>query len=51
MTIDGEGTPGREIEIERIPTCMIEARSKNLIPVFESLPTPKFQQGRCAEVI
>ncbi|CAL5335780.1 unnamed protein product [Camellia sinensis] len=46
MTIDGEGAPGWEIEIERIPTCMIEARSKNLVPVFESLPTPKFQQAR-----
>lgn len=49
MTIDGEGPPGWEIEIERIPTRMIEARSKNLVPVFESLPTPKFQQARCAE--
>ncbi|KAL7249389.1 hypothetical protein ACSBR1_011562 [Camellia fascicularis] len=46
MTIDGEGAPGWEIEIERIPTRMIEARSKNLVPVFESLPTPKFQQAR-----
>ncbi|KAI8011853.1 Autophagy-related protein 18f [Camellia lanceoleosa] len=45
MTIDEEGAPGREIEIERIPTRMIEARSKNLIPVFESLPTPKFQRA------
>ncbi|KAM4103014.1 hypothetical protein ACJW30_06G047100 [Castanea mollissima] len=35
-----------EIEIERIPTRMIEARSKDLVPVFDYLQTPKIQQTR-----
>lgn len=35
-----------EIQIERIPTCMIEARSKNLVPVFDYLKMPKFQMSR-----
>ncbi|XP_057950223.1 autophagy-related protein 18f [Malania oleifera] len=35
-----------EIEIEKIPTRMIEARSKDLVPVFDHLQTPKFQQAR-----
>ncbi|XVF04001.1 hypothetical protein REPUB_Repub05bG0042700 [Reevesia pubescens] len=39
-----------EIEIERFPTRMIEARSKNLVPVFDYLQTPKFQQARIATV-
>ncbi|KAI4333805.1 hypothetical protein L6164_018567 [Bauhinia variegata] len=37
---------GGEIEIEKIPTRMIEARSKNLIPIFDYIQTPKFQQTR-----
>ncbi|KAG5540699.1 hypothetical protein RHGRI_020809 [Rhododendron griersonianum] len=46
IKIDGEPTSGGEIEIERIPTRMIEARSKDLVPIFEYLHTPKFQQAR-----
>ncbi|XP_022716961.1 autophagy-related protein 18f-like [Durio zibethinus] len=39
-----------EIEIERFPTRMIEARSKDLVPVFDYLQTPKFQQARIPTV-
>ncbi|GFZ12470.1 autophagy 18 F-like protein [Actinidia rufa] len=46
VQIDGEATSGGEIEIERIPTRMIEARSKDLVPIFEYLQTPRFQQTR-----
>uniref|UniRef100_A0A5B7B4D3 Putative autophagy-related protein 18f isoform X1 n=1 Tax=Davidia involucrata TaxID=16924 RepID=A0A5B7B4D3_DAVIN len=51
MIIDGiktdeEGALGGEIEIERIPTRIIEARSKDLVPVFDYLQTAKFQQAR-----
>lgn len=35
-----------EIEIERIPTRMIEARSKDLVPVFDYLQLPKISQTR-----
>ena len=54
MVMDGinmaeENAFGGEIEIERFPTHIIEARSKDLIPVFDYLQTPKFQQARCAE--
>ncbi|KAI8557648.1 hypothetical protein RHMOL_Rhmol04G0026400 [Rhododendron molle] len=45
IKIDGEATSGGEIEIERIPTRMIEARSKDLVPIVEYLHTPKFQQA------
>ncbi|GLT77497.1 hypothetical protein SLA2020_490740 [Shorea laevis] len=41
---------GGEIEIERLPTRMIEARSKDLIPVFDYLQNPKFQQARVPAV-
>ncbi|KAI3466209.1 hypothetical protein Pfo_022872 [Paulownia fortunei] len=44
--INKEGACGGEIEIERVPICMLEARSKDLVPVFDYLQTPKFQQGR-----
>ncbi|KAG2682139.1 hypothetical protein I3760_11G177800 [Carya illinoinensis] len=43
---DDENASGGEIEIERIPTCVIEARSKGLVPVFDYLSTPKIQQTR-----
>ncbi|KAF5728368.1 autophagy-related protein 18f [Tripterygium wilfordii] len=39
-----------EIEIERIPTCVIEARSKELIPVLDYLQTPKYYQMRVPAV-
>lgn len=48
INIHGEATSGGEIEIERIPTRMIEARSKDLVPIIEYLQTPKFQQARYA---
>ncbi|CAK9150291.1 unnamed protein product [Ilex paraguariensis] len=35
-----------EIEIERITSRMIEARSKDLVPVFDYLQTPKFPPAR-----
>lgn len=35
-----------EIEIERFPTRMIEARSKDLVPVFDYLQSHKFSQAR-----
>ena len=38
-----------EIEIERIPARMIEARSKDLVPLFDYLQTPKFPLSRCAD--
>ncbi|KAL7186451.1 hypothetical protein ACSBR2_028239 [Camellia fascicularis] len=46
IKIDVDDACGGEIEIERIPTRMIEARSKDLVPVFDYLQTPKFQQAR-----
>ena len=41
---------GGEVEIERIPTHTIEARSKHLVPVFDYLQTSKYQKTRYAEV-
>ncbi|KAL3503435.1 hypothetical protein ACH5RR_037884 [Cinchona calisaya] len=35
-----------EIEIEKIPSHMIEVSSKELVPVFDYLQAPKFQPGR-----
>ncbi|KAJ4975185.1 hypothetical protein NE237_000291 [Protea cynaroides] len=51
MTMDGmktvgENASGGETEIERIPARMIEARSKDLVPVFDNLQTPRVQQPR-----
>ncbi|KAK1308837.1 Autophagy-related protein 18g [Acorus calamus] len=37
---------GGETEIERIPTRMVEARSKDLIPAFDYLPLPRFHLSR-----
>ncbi|KAK1327110.1 Autophagy-related protein 18g [Acorus calamus] len=37
---------GGETEIERIPTRMVEARSKELIPAFNYLQLPRFHQPR-----
>ncbi|MBA0606609.1 hypothetical protein Godav_019051 [Gossypium davidsonii] len=49
MVMDGikmaeENAFGGEIEIENFSAQMIEARSKNLVPVFDYVQTPKFQQ-------
>ncbi|XAR67484.1 hypothetical protein NMG60_11002258 [Bertholletia excelsa] len=46
IKINGKNAYGGEIEIERIPTCTIEARSKDLVPVFDHLHTPKSQKAR-----
>lgn len=46
IKVPDEDAVGGEIEIERFPTRMIEARSKDLIPVFDYLQTPKYQQTR-----
>ena len=46
-----ENASGGEIEVERFQTRMIEARSKDLVPVFDYLQTPKFQKLRCAEIL
>lgn len=37
---------GGEFEIESMPTCMIEARSKDLVPIFDHIQTPKVPQTR-----
>ncbi|KAJ6819617.1 autophagy-related protein 18f-like isoform X1 [Iris pallida] len=42
---NSDGTGG-EIEIERIPTRTVEARSKELIPVSDYLHSPRLQQSR-----
>lgn len=43
---DDDSDTGGEIEIERVPTRTVEARSKELIPVFDYLQSPMFQQPR-----
>ncbi|XP_050367273.1 autophagy-related protein 18f [Argentina anserina] len=50
VKMDGESDTAGEIEIERIPTRMIEARAKDLVPVFDYLQTPVFQPARVAAV-
>ena len=45
LKLDGGNARG-EIEIEKIPTCTIEARTKNLVPVFGYLVNPKSQPSR-----
>ncbi|KAJ6332824.1 hypothetical protein OIU77_008805 [Salix suchowensis] len=46
MDVDDADAMQGEIEIERIPTRMIEARSKDLVPLFDYLQTPKFLHTR-----
>ncbi|KAA8523736.1 hypothetical protein F0562_010159 [Nyssa sinensis] len=46
VKLDEEDASTGEIEIERLSTRMIEARSKNLVPVFDYLQTPEVQQAR-----
>lgn len=41
INLDDENTLGGEIQIERIPTCTVEAKSKDLIPVFDYLQAAK----------
>ncbi|XP_059662533.1 autophagy-related protein 18f isoform X2 [Cornus florida] len=45
LKIDGEDVLGGEIEIESIPTCMIEARPRDLVPVFDHFQAPNSQQA------
>lgn len=40
-----------EVEIEKISTRVIEARSKHLIPVSDYLQSPKPQAARCFRVL
>ncbi|KAL1567049.1 autophagy-related protein 18f-like isoform X2 [Salvia divinorum] len=41
-----EGDRGGEIEIERFPVRMLEARSKDLVPIFDYLQNPNYQRER-----
>ncbi|GAV60852.1 WD40 domain-containing protein/BCAS3 domain-containing protein [Cephalotus follicularis] len=50
VIMDDENKLEGEIEVERVPTRMIEARSKDLVPIFERLPNPKLQQARIPAV-
>ncbi|XP_062223452.1 autophagy-related protein 18f-like [Phragmites australis] len=43
---DNIDTVSGEVEIEKIHTHNVESRSRNLIPVFDSLHTSRFQQTR-----
>lgn len=45
VKVDEIDNPG-ELEIERIPTRTIEARSKDLVPVFDYLQSSKISQPR-----
>ncbi|KAK7272451.1 hypothetical protein RJT34_29056 [Clitoria ternatea] len=45
-TMMEEVTSGGEFEIERISTCMVKARAKDLVPIFDYIQTPKLQQTR-----
>jgi hypothetical protein len=40
-----------EVEVEKVQTHNIESRSKNLIPVFDSLHTSRFQQTRYIQIV
>lgn len=40
------GDSGGEIEIEKISTCPIETRSKDLVPVFDYYQAPRLPQSR-----
>lgn len=45
VKIDEIDHPG-ELDIERITTRMVEARSKDLVPVFDYLQSSKISQPR-----
>ncbi|KAL0362777.1 UNVERIFIED_CONTAM: Autophagy-related protein 18f [Sesamum calycinum] len=44
--MDKEGACNGETEIERVPIHMLEARSEDLVPVFDYIYAPKYQRGR-----
>lgn len=46
VNTDRDIASGGEVEIERIPTRTIEARSKDLVPVFDYVQTTKYQKTR-----
>lgn len=46
IKLENQNDSQGELEIERIPVRMIEARSKDLVPVFNYVQSPKFQQSR-----
>ncbi|XP_075503183.1 LOW QUALITY PROTEIN: autophagy-related protein 18f-like [Primulina tabacum] len=46
FNVDEESSSGGEIELENFPIRVIEARSKNLVPVFDFLQAPKIRHGR-----
>lgn len=50
MNMDDIGSVGGEMEVERMPVRMIEARSKELVPIFD-FQVPKFLQGRCVTFV
>lgn len=54
VLLDGINTQydscGGEIEIEKVPVQMVEARAKGLVPVFDYLQTPKCQFRRCVRL-
>lgn len=50
LMMDEKAASGGEFEIEKIPTRVIEARSKDLVPIFDYVQTPKFQQIRTPAV-
>lgn len=52
LTVDGiemvrdGGTLGGELEIERLTCRLMEVRLKDLVPVYDYLQSPKYQQSR-----
>lgn len=50
ISMDANGACGGEIEIERVPTRIVEARSKDLVPVYNYLHAPKIQQQRMSGI-
>ncbi|KAL2327965.1 hypothetical protein Fmac_021392 [Flemingia macrophylla] len=50
LMVDELAAFGGEFEIEKIPTRVIEARSKDLVPIFDYIQTPKFHPIRTPAV-
>ncbi|KAL2593194.1 hypothetical protein GLYMA_12G136000v4 [Glycine max] len=50
LMMDEEAASGGEFEIDKIPTRVIQARSKDLVPIFDYIQTSKFQQIRTPAV-
>lgn len=44
--MDEKAASGGEFEIEKIPTRVIEARLKDLVPILDFIQTSKFQYTR-----